>query len=80
MVKFYVLSLEDIVISKLCSNGSDDRQKDIIDINSEKVINDLDWDRLAELAEIVESQQFSNIAREDFLWNYKDYVRRNKDA
>lgn len=80
MVKFYVLSLEDIVISKLCSNGAGNRQKDIFDINSDKVINDLDWEKLDELAKIVESQQFSSIARDDFVWNYKDYVKRNKNA
>ena len=42
-INFYSLSLEDLVISKLCSS----RYKDIRDITSETVVSAIDWDQLA---------------------------------
>ena len=75
-ITFYTLSLEDLVISKLCSDG---RDKDFVDIQSEKVVKDIDWDVLEELANNVRNNLFSSFALENFNGNYSDYVRRYKN-
>lgn len=41
-VKFFTVSTEDLVVSKLCSG----REKDYEDIESKEVTDNLDWDLL----------------------------------
>lgn len=67
-ISFYTLSLEDLVISKLCTDG---RDKDYKDIESDKIVNAINWERLEELAKNVKNNMFSSIAIENFENNYK---------
>lgn len=46
-VKFFTVSTEDLVVSKLCSG----REKDYEDIESKEVTDNLDWDLLENLVE-----------------------------
>lgn len=75
MIKFYALSLEDLVISKLCTTRG---EQDIVDINTETVVNNIDWDILSRLANSMKFTMMSLTAYENFKYNYDDYVRRNK--
>lgn len=73
-VKFYTVSLEDLVVSKLCGM----REKDIEDIENELVFKDLNWDLLDELVEEVCYGMLTdydvNVLRE----SYKNYKERYK--
>ena len=68
-VNFYTLSLEDLVVSKLCSM----REKDIEDLENELVYKSLNWELLDKLIEDVcyglLTDYEVNILRE----NYKKY-------
>lgn len=68
-VNFFTLSLEDLVVSKLCSM----REKDIEDLENELVYKSLNWELLDELIEDVcyglLTDYEVNILRE----NYKKY-------
>lgn len=75
MIKFYTLSLEDLVISKLCTTRG---EQDIVDINTETVIKNVDWRILSQLADSMKTTMMSSTAYENFKYNYDDYVRRNK--
>ena len=68
-VQFYTLSLEDIVISKLCTTRG---KQDLLDINSENIIKDIDWEHLEELAQIMKDNKISGI--ETFDYYYKEYI------
>ena len=72
-VQFYTLSLEDIVISKLCTTRG---KQDIIDINSEKIVKDIDWDHLEQLAKIMRDNKISGIEKFDYY--YKEYIDKYK--
>lgn len=66
-VKFYTASLEDLVVSKLCST----RDKDVEDIENELVYGSLDWELLDGLVEDVCN---------DMLNDYNTYVLRKQYA
>lgn len=74
-IDVYSASLEDIVISKLCSA----RDKDLQDIQAGSVLSHLDWQLLEKLA-TAEDEVKANILNEHayvmFKYNYDDYVRR----
>lgn len=74
-IDFYTASLEDIVIAKLFSVREVDRQ----DIISEKVLQNIDWNRLEHLA-IAEDELKASVLNDknyaEFLVNYEEYVRR----
>lgn len=74
-IDFYTASLEDIVIAKLFSAREVDRQ----DIISEKVLQNVDWNRLEHLA-MAEDELKASVLNEknyaEFLANYEEYVRR----
>ncbi len=74
-IKYYTLSLEDLVISKLCTTRG---EQDIIDVNAEAVINNVDWEKLSSLAASMKSTMMSLSAYESFRNNYTEYVRRNR--
>ena len=73
---FYTASLEDIVIAKLYSNRDTDRQ----DLISDTVLKNIDWEKLRHLA-LDDGEAKSSALNErnylDFLYNYREYVRRN---
>lgn len=73
-VEFYTVSLEDLVISKLCAR----RDKDIEDIENELVYKDLNWDLLDELVEDVCYGMLTDFDAENLRENYKDYKERFK--
>ncbi len=74
-VDYYVLSLEDIVISKLCTSG---RDKDFEDIENEDIASEIDWDKLSELADSMKSTMISSLSYDNFRYNYEEYVRNWK--
>lgn len=74
-IKYYTLSLEDLVISKLCTTRG---EQDILDINNELVVNNINWDILNKLADTMKNTIMSSPQIEMFQYNYNDYVRRNK--
>lgn len=71
-VKFYTISLEDLVVSKLCSM----RDKDAEDIENELVYKDLNWHLLDKIIDDVcyglLTEYDVNILKE----KYKDYKER----
>ena len=76
-VKFYTLSLEDLVISKLCTTR---HEQDDTDIESEKVVNSINWVVLEQLAQSMSNTMISSQNYENFWYNYSKYVRRFRDA
>lgn len=75
-IKFYTLSLEDLVVSKLCTNG---REKDWKDILSENVKKNIDWIKLNELVLNLKKEMFSSSSKERLENNYKEYIERCKE-
>ena len=73
-VNFYTLSLEDLVVSKLCAM----RGKDIEDIENELVYNSLDWDLLDRLVDDVCYGMLTDFDKNILLEHYKDYKQRFK--
>lgn len=74
-IDVYSISLEDMVISKLCAA----RDKDLADIQASAVVSRLDWALLETLA-TADDEIKANILNERayniFKSNYDDYVRR----
>lgn len=74
-VKFYTLSLEDLVISKLCTTR---HEQDDTDIENEKIINSINWELLDDLAMSMRNSMISSQNHENFIYNYNQYTRRFK--
>lgn len=75
-IKFYTLSLEDLVISKLAAA----RDKDWNDITTEAILHEVDWIKLDELAKEVKQSLLSERDVSEFQNNYDLYKRRYKNA
>ena len=73
-VSFYTVSLEDLVVSKLCAM----RGKDQEDIENELVYKELDWDLMDELVEDVCYGMLDDFSETALRENYKDYKERFK--
>ena len=71
-VKFYTASLEDLVVSKLCSM----RDKDIEDIENELVYGSLNWELLDELVEDVCYGMLNEFDEDALREHYADYKER----
>lgn len=71
-IKFFTLSLEDLVISKLCAG----REKDIRDITEGRVLSSLDWTKLEELAQEIKGYLLSDREVSEFTGRYLDYKGR----
>lgn len=71
-VKFYTVSLEDLVVSKLCGM----RGKDVEDIENELVYKDLDWELLDELIEEVCYGMLTDFDVNALKSNYENYKER----
>jgi hypothetical protein len=77
LIDFYVLSLEDIVVAKLCAA----RQEDKEDIISKDVLKNIDWELLEYLAtddDELKAASLNERNYKDFLYDYSEYVRRYK--
>jgi len=76
-IDYFVPSLEDIVISKLCAARLEDKN----DVMSEGVLKKINWDLLEFLA-TDDGELKSSILNErnymDFLYEYNEFVRRCK--
>jgi hypothetical protein len=72
-ISYYTLSLEDLVISKLCTTRY---SQDIVDIQNKNIINSLDWKLLSKLASELKTTMISSLSYDSFYSNYKEYVRR----
>ena len=72
-VDFYILSVEDLVISKLCTTRF---SQDVTDIEDPFVINKIDWDKLDELAKSMAYTMVSHFAYDNFLYQYNNFVER----
>lgn len=71
-VNFYTVSLEDLVVSKLCSN----REKDVQDIENELVYKDLNWELMDELIEEVCYGMLTDHDVNLLKMNYENYKER----
>jgi hypothetical protein len=73
-VNFYTVSLEDLVVSKLCSM----REKDVEDIENERVYKDLNWALLDKLIDEVCYGMLNDYDVNVLKENYKIYKERFK--
>lgn len=73
-VKFYTVSLEDLVVSKLCAM----RNKDIEDIETQAVYSDLNWNLLDNLVEEVCYGMLSDYDVTTPKEHYKNYKEKYK--
>ena len=71
-VKFYTVSLEDLVVSKLCGM----RGKDVEDIENKPVYKDLNWDLMDELIEEVCYGMLNDFDVNALKANYENYKER----
>lgn len=71
-VKFYTVSLEDLVVSKLCAM----RDKDVEDIETESVYSDLNWELLDELVDEVCYGMLSDYDVAMLREHYKNYKEK----
>lgn len=72
-VKFYTLSLEDLIISKLCAGRGG---KDDADIGTEQVLRDINWEALDALAKEIPQFLLNDRKADEFKSAYDGYVRR----
>lgn len=73
-VKFYTVSLEDLVVSKLCGM----RGKDVEDIENEPVYKALNWDLMDELIDEVCYGMLNDFDVNSLKANYENYKERFK--
>lgn len=73
-VKFYTVSLEDLVVSKLCGM----RGKDVEDIENELVYQDLNWDLMDELIDDVCYGMLNDFDVNALKLHYENYKERFK--
>lgn len=73
-VKFYTVSLEDLVVSKLCGM----RGKDVEDIENEPVYKTLNWDLMDELIDEVCYGMLNDFDVNALKSNYENYKERFK--
>lgn len=73
-VKFYTVSLEDLVVSKLCGM----RGKDVEDIENELVYKDLNWNLMDELIDEVCYGMLNDFDVNALKSNYENYKERFK--
>lgn len=73
-VKFFTVSTEDLVVSKLCSG----RGKDYEDIESKEVTDNLDWDLLENLVENICYGMLNDYDVSILKTRYGDYKERFK--
>lgn len=73
-VDFYTLSLEDLVVSKIASG----RTKDMKDIQSRIVLNNIDWEKLDELIDLTSEGMISDFSRRELIDLYEEYRREFK--
>ena len=71
-VKFFTVSLEDLVVSKLCGM----RGKDVEDIENKPVYKDLNWDLMDELIEEVCYGMLNDFDVNALKANYENYKER----
>lgn len=71
VVDFYVLSLEDLVASKLSSS----REKDMEDIRHPNVVSRINWDKLDELVELVKEGLLSDYDVNELEFFYDEYQK-----
>ena len=74
-INYFIPSLEDIVIAKLCASRPEDKQ----DILSKKVLDNINWEQLEYLATDegeLKAASMNETRYKDFLYDYDEYVRR----
>ena len=71
-VKFFTVSTEDLVVSKLCAG----RDKDIEDVEVKEVTEHLDWDLLNRLIDDVCYGMLNEFDEKLLRMRYKDYKER----
>ena len=73
-IRFFTVSTEDLVISKLCAG----RDKDFEDIESKEVTESLDWQLLDKLADDICFGMLNDYDVRIFKSRYQDYKERYK--
>jgi len=74
-ISYYIPSLEDIVIAKLCAARPEDKE----DIMSPNVLSKIDWDQLEYLATDegeLKAAALNESKYKDFLYDYSEYIMR----
>ena len=71
-IDYYTISLEDVVIAKLCVV----REKDLVDITEPRIINNIDWKLLEKLSIELKHTILNDRLYSEFSGYYSDYVRR----
>lgn len=71
-IRYFTLSLEDLVLSKLCAG----RAQDIRDITDPKILDALNWAKLDELAAEMKQYLLSDRQVSQFSYDYEEYKRR----
>lgn len=74
VMKYYVLSLEDIVVSKVSAS----RPQDIEDIINPLVINKLNWDSLENIYQEVFENALNDRIRSELKSSYNNYISKYK--
>ena len=74
-INYFIPSLEDIVIAKLCAARPEDKE----DIISKDVLDNMNWELLEQLAtgdDELKAASLNDRIYKDFLYDYGEYVRR----
>lgn len=74
LVDFYVLSVEDLVVSKLASG----RDKDMEDIHHQAVIDKIDWDKLDELIDLAIEGSLNEFKENEIRYFYNEFKKEYK--
>lgn len=73
-IDFYVLSLEDLVVSKLSAA----RDKDLIDIRNSAVLSKINWSKLEMLADLCIEGMISDTDINTLKYYYNEYIEECK--
>ena len=76
-IYYYIPSLEDVVIAKLCAARPEDKE----DVISQDVLNKIDWDQLEYLATDdgeLKAASMNERNYKDFLHDFNEYMKRYK--
>lgn len=74
-IDFFVLSLEDLVISKLSAA----RDKDLLDIREAAVLSKINWSKLEELVQLCIEGMISDNDINTLKYYYNEYVKECKE-
>ena len=72
----FVLSKEDLVVSKLCTTRF---EQDVEDVENPLIYENLDWTLLDKLADSMKYSMISSLAYDNFKFNYDSYCDKYRE-